>query len=309
MSNKVTVLVSSCDKYEDAWEPFFKLFDKFWPSCPLDFVLSTESKSYDCDFLSVRTINSDACSLWGRRLKNAVNQINSEYILLFLEDFFITSPVDIDLFNDAVEILDTMPNVGSIKYYGSPKYCNSIKSKVLKEHINYSFIETKGKELGFVTVSLWRKQCLQNMIFDSDNPWEFEKECQYRCVSIPYRFVLQNGNSDAVFEYYIGPQNNLGLTLGKWLPGNKDLFEKNGIYNVNFERLGVLQKFETKSEYLDFVKSLQPQAENNQQGKIDLKERLYNFKKKIFKLKKLDTFFENKRKYHYYKIYYKNLQK
>ena len=34
--NDVTILVNSCDKYEDAWEPFFKLFSIQWPNNIID---------------------------------------------------------------------------------------------------------------------------------------------------------------------------------------------------------------------------------------------------------------------------------
>ena len=53
LANDVTILVNSCDKYEDAWEPFFKLFSIQWPECPYKIILNTESKNFSCDYLSV----------------------------------------------------------------------------------------------------------------------------------------------------------------------------------------------------------------------------------------------------------------
>ena len=52
----ITILVNSCDLYEDAWYPFFKLLQIQWKDCPYDVVLHTETKVYDCDFMDVRTI-------------------------------------------------------------------------------------------------------------------------------------------------------------------------------------------------------------------------------------------------------------
>lgn len=44
--NDVTLLVSSCDKYEDTWHPFFELLHIYGNgfSCPI--VLNTEKKQY-----------------------------------------------------------------------------------------------------------------------------------------------------------------------------------------------------------------------------------------------------------------------
>ena len=39
-----TVLVTSCDKYRDIDGPFIKLWRKFWPYCPFEVVLLTESE-------------------------------------------------------------------------------------------------------------------------------------------------------------------------------------------------------------------------------------------------------------------------
>ena len=42
----VAVRVNSCDKYEDAWNPFFKLFSIMWPDCPYDIYLNSTNFEY-----------------------------------------------------------------------------------------------------------------------------------------------------------------------------------------------------------------------------------------------------------------------
>ena len=39
IKNKFAILIVSCDKYSDLWDPFFKLFFKFWPDCPFNIYL------------------------------------------------------------------------------------------------------------------------------------------------------------------------------------------------------------------------------------------------------------------------------
>jgi hypothetical protein len=36
LCDRIAIPVVSCDKYSDLWQPFFALFDRFWPDCPLD---------------------------------------------------------------------------------------------------------------------------------------------------------------------------------------------------------------------------------------------------------------------------------
>ena len=92
----ITILVNSCDFYEDAWDPFFKLLKIQWPNCPYKIALNTEKKVYQCDFMNVRTIKTGKEVSWTARLRSALNQIDSEYVLFFLTIFHILNNI---LFN------------------------------------------------------------------------------------------------------------------------------------------------------------------------------------------------------------------
>lgn len=42
--NNCAILLSTCDKYEDAWLPFFTLFKTYWKECTFPIYLNTETK-------------------------------------------------------------------------------------------------------------------------------------------------------------------------------------------------------------------------------------------------------------------------
>lgn len=89
LNNDVTIIVNSCDKYECAWEPFFKLFKINWPECEsFNIILNTEEKKYECDFLKINTVPGGKEITWSKRLKNVLVNINTEYILFFFRGFF-----------------------------------------------------------------------------------------------------------------------------------------------------------------------------------------------------------------------------
>ena len=54
--NDVTILVNSCDKYEDAWEPFFVLLEKYWIDHPRKILLNSETIEYDGSLKYVKTV-------------------------------------------------------------------------------------------------------------------------------------------------------------------------------------------------------------------------------------------------------------
>jgi len=88
-----TVLVCSCDKYADLLRPFCELWRKFWPDCPFDLVLVTESDpgeglSFD------KTIACGRGGNWCSRLVTALSKIETPYVLLLCDDYYLEKPVD-----------------------------------------------------------------------------------------------------------------------------------------------------------------------------------------------------------------------
>ena len=54
---KYSVLVNTCDKFEDCWNPFFKLFCMYWQDYKGKIYLNTEYKDYSfpgLDIISVK---------------------------------------------------------------------------------------------------------------------------------------------------------------------------------------------------------------------------------------------------------------
>jgi hypothetical protein len=55
----ISVLVVSCDAYQDLWKPFFSCFFKFWPDCPFPVYLGANFKKYEDDRVQTILIGQD----------------------------------------------------------------------------------------------------------------------------------------------------------------------------------------------------------------------------------------------------------
>ena len=44
--NRMTMLVNSCDAYEDLWQPFFTLLKRYFAPLDMRILLNTESKDF-----------------------------------------------------------------------------------------------------------------------------------------------------------------------------------------------------------------------------------------------------------------------
>ena len=237
MENKVTILVNSCDNYEDAWEPFFKLLKIQWPGIEKKhkLVLNTETKVYDCSFLPVKTVCTGNCA-WSLRLKKALESIDTELVLFMLEDFFLMSAVDEKRFENALKILETDKSIGAINF--DPDYKKVRTAELIKRYYN--------KEFAYLQVMnaqccLWRKSFLLNLINKSESAWEFEDKGNLRVKYYKERILFRDVYSSPVFDYHAYLTFGYGISRRAWLPKNKELFEKYGI-EVDFDKLGWYQK-------------------------------------------------------------------
>lgn len=235
--NDCAILVNSCDLYQDAWEPFFRLFHIQWPDCPFKIYLNTETKKYECDYLNVETICSGKGKTWSERVLNAIKHIESKYILFFLEDFFLMSPVKIDIFFTALDILESDESVGVVSF--NPDVRKALGYWIIAEQYDNSFslLSKKSKYRVNAQANLWERKFLSSLIRKCENPWEFEVYGTIRAKRSRKKFLCRPANATPVFDYHTYQGYGYGLNRGKWLPKNQELFEKYDI-SVDYERLG-----------------------------------------------------------------------
>lgn len=90
-SRDCTVLVASCDAYADVVGPFATLKQKYWPDCPFETVLVTETlpaAGFD------RVVLTGKGKCWCEMLVEALDRIATPYVLLMMDDYYLVRPVD-----------------------------------------------------------------------------------------------------------------------------------------------------------------------------------------------------------------------
>ena len=167
--DSVAFLVLSCDKYSDLWEDFFKLKEKFWPDCPFEWIVVTESVS--CNYDGVKTIKCGTRINWTGRIKIACDSVRADRICFFLDDFYINSLVDNDL---VMKCIDLSIQNGIDYYVLGDAFARTIMTdKRYDEHI---VIIPTDRPYGIDTsVALWKKEFLTSLVKDKDcSAWQFE---------------------------------------------------------------------------------------------------------------------------------------
>jgi hypothetical protein len=283
MNKDVTILVNSCDKYESVWDPFFRLLKIQWPECQnYKIVLNTETKVYNCDFLNIETICSGTKLTWSQRLKKVLARIDSDYVLYFLEDFFLQDKVSEIALLEAIDFIKKNKNIGYLGLkYNSTRVFKDENQKIPEEHFFEKDLVCYMNRVNSMT-ALWRKDYLISLLRNHETPWEFELYGSVRSRRKPEKVMVTNnlnGDFPPIFVYEVDPVYGYAINGGKWLPKNKELFDKFGI-EVNYDDLGI-----NYALYENAINPI-PKEQTKQVEKLDLRERLYNIKKWPKKQKK-----------------------
>lgn len=243
---RYSIVVNSCDKYEAAWSPFFELLRVFWKNLEAKVYLNTETKQYLSDGQQVISVNS-AVKSWGKRLAAALGEIESPYVVCFLEDFFLQKTVNVSELDRCVEYMDDDPTIACFYFNRITGYTDESKEypKYYRMRINDC---NKGEYYLNCQAALWRKDVLAALAEKCDNPWLFEIE-GYKFadgLAEKYKFYCSKTTKydsikqDDVFAYLVDRGTGYGIWRGKWLWNNKKLFAK---YNIqcNFETLPTMK--------------------------------------------------------------------
>ena len=245
--NDCSIVVCSCDKYEDAWVPFFTLLKKNWNNCEFPIYLNTETKKYSDPLgMGIVTLNSNPNWCWSKRLKKCLKRIDSQYIIIMLEDFFLLSTVKQNVVLDCLEWIRS-DDIASICF----ERVGEINDTKKIEH--GVFVKRKrGERYTFnLQVGIWRKDILLKCLMDYESPWEFEEIGNIRSYGISEKFYVQVKDTEPVFDYNVNRETGFGLFYGKWLKSNMELFSKNNI-SCDFDHMGF---FEDKTQFITYRRS------------------------------------------------------
>jgi hypothetical protein len=213
-SNELSVLVLSCDKYKDLWDPFFTLFSKYWSDCPCKIYLC--SNNYEYKNGKIITIKTGDDITWSLTVKKCLQEIDSRYILLLQEDFLLRSPVDNSEIQRLFQVVKRM-QAGCLRLYPSPP-----PQKIISGENNIGEI-LKGSEYRVsLQAAIWEKRVLSSLLKEEEDPWQFEHKGTLRSDSLETIFLSVKGK--AVIDYF-----STAVVGGVWLRNAVNLCKKEGI--------------------------------------------------------------------------------
>lgn len=166
----LTIVVGSCDKYSFLWSKFIERFNKFWDD-KIDvekYIITETLDVLDDNFKTLKCGNVS----YTKCLKNALENLNSKYILWMQDDYFLVKKLDNHIITDCYNFIEKQNNTIRVgiqlqsKYYTSKKYENTKFNKFSKNTMYSISMQS----------SIWNREKLLEFLNNSpdENPWQFE---------------------------------------------------------------------------------------------------------------------------------------
>jgi hypothetical protein len=216
----MVILVCSCDKDEDLFYPFKHCIEKYYPTHP-KIIYSTETITNPY----YETINKNyPLEKWTKRIRETLQEIKDNEILLMIDDIFIRTPVDTKRIEYARSNLK-----GNIACFNFEKVFNHNDKE---SGLNGWKIRQKGSEYELsLMCGLWDKEKLINVLEKDSDPWSVE----YLQDTKGYDYLINS--RDYIINWGYKYMKPVGVVKGKWSYEVVDFFKKEGI-NIDYGKRG-----------------------------------------------------------------------
>jgi len=275
--NNYSILINTCDKFEDCWYPFFKLFVTYWPDYKGKIYLNTEYKDYTYPGLNIislkvctkHNVPIDKHATWSQCLKWALEAIDTDIVLYMQEDYFLNDNVKnewIEYFNS---LMVTNPDIPCIQltHAGIPSVEKSSYDKLFTSDPEFfSYVSCQA--------SFWRKDIMMSLIREHETAWNFEWWGSKRAKYLGFQFLVVDHHFFKPYEYSIISYIFTGVIGGKWYMPVVNLFKKHEVL-VDFTKRGF------------FIENTKPTLKKRIKTKISIWKILSFTEVWIMKLKKI----------------------
>lgn len=239
---KYSILINTCDKFEDCWNPFFKLWKLYWPDCNGTIYLNTEFKDYSYPGLNIIPVKGcvgksykGKFATWSQCLKWALEKMDTELVLYLQEDYFLTGKVNNEMIEHYVGYMTEHKDVPCIQLTtaGIPT-CEIADDK---DHLHYS----NPNYFSYVCcqASIWRKEIILKILREHETAWNFEWWGSKRAKYLGMKFLTINHNWIKEGHDII-PYIKTGVIGGKWYRPVIELFNNHEI-QIDYNKRGFFE--------------------------------------------------------------------
>lgn len=172
----LTIVINTCDTYNDVLKIFFYAFDEYWADCPYPIVINTNSNAdLPCAgpiryHQTISTVDD-----WGARLRSTLGTVKTTFVLMVYDDFILNSHVSNSCIKKALELLKMQADA-------AVTYLTNTSLPLAGEDHSALFIPVKERASYRLNSApgIWRRNVLLKYTAIGDTPWAWEAFGTYR---------------------------------------------------------------------------------------------------------------------------------
>ncbi len=214
--NAMSIVIPAHDNYKEIVELYVRALRKNWADCPFEVIWSNGEESLDDG--NVKVINCGLNASFCQRVLRALEEADTEYILLTIEDLIISDKVDN---NDIELILKVMQE----KKYNFCKIGRSMLYKRVPSDPDYPFVKIADPDLPYglsINCGIFKFDFLKEIIKNDEwSPWELENYCLLLTKEKKLKGCIYDSRDILHIEHLI--------SKGKIIPTGEKNLKKNGI--------------------------------------------------------------------------------
>lgn len=193
LQEKMTMLILSCELFSDLWDAHVKQLETYWPDRGMDTYIVTDAE-HPVQFEHVKVMATGAGLEFSERIAIALEQVDSEYVFITLDDYFLRKPVSDEKIEDLVSMMDS-ENLDYVRLFKNPAKATG---KQLCGYQGVYWVNTERVYSVNLYSGIWRTSFMKKTVRDVRDPWHFEvslakiaNELGAKCaVSLNREFVI-----------------------------------------------------------------------------------------------------------------------
>jgi len=214
--NKLTILVNSCDAYSDVWPFFFSALNEYWPHRELNVVLNTEQKKPNLGE-NVIISNFKGSGSWGLRLRNSLQEIETDFVLSAYDDFILEHYIDDLELNEILLRMDSDVDIAVVYLtkLGLKMKENTYLMPDRKEGNKYFLLDDNVDYRLNSAPAIWRRKDLLKYTGVFDNPWAWESFGTFRTTRDKKKFYCPGEKEEDIYKF--NSKKGGAIYRGKWV--------------------------------------------------------------------------------------------
>ena len=149
------MLIMSCDGFSDLWSGHIKQLQKHWPDHGMRTVIVTDRET-DVSFPGVEILPVCNVPEWTDRLKIALDTVETEYVFVTLDDYFLIKDVNSANMSAMLQMMAT-EKLDYLRFYLRPKRATA---HLLGDYNKIHWVDTQYVYSVNLYSCIWRKSFL-----------------------------------------------------------------------------------------------------------------------------------------------------